>query len=156
MMRLRRGQAMVEGVLGIILVSLILFISIHILRMMIAKILLDHAAARAARARAVGFNDFMCQKSSLVAIIPAAGVRTLPFSISDEATRIPLFLASDSWEKANGILDYKWWDGARLHIDEHNGVSPSINISTSLKTDSFTVNGDAAVESHYPLYMYTF
>ena len=156
-MRLRRGQSMVEGMLGIIFVSFVLFVSIYIVRMLTARILLDHAAARAARARAVGLNDFMCEKSSLVALIPVSGRRALPFEISEEAERIPLFLASDSWEKANGILDYEWWDGAQLHINEHVGtLDPSVDTSTTLTTDDFTVHGSAAVESHYPLYMRTF
>ena len=156
-MRLRRGQSMVEGMLGIIFVSFVLFVSIYIVRMLTARILLDHAAARAARARAVGFNDFMCVKSSLVALIPVSGPRALPFQINEEAERIPLFLASESWEKANGILDYEWWDGAQLHIDEHTGfLDPSIDTTTTLTTDDFTVHGSAAIESHYPLYMRAF
>src|SRR5574344_1993573 len=54
------------------------------------RIGLAHAAARAARARAVGFNRFLVEKTARVATIPVAGTRLTPsdadLGITDDLT----------------------------------------------------------------------
>ena len=156
---MRRGQAMVESVLAVIFVTFVLFFSIYIARMLTAKILVDHAAARAARARAVGLNDFMCVKSARVAMIPVAGRSILPeaeISTAAELGRIPIYLASEHPARARAILDYEWWGNSSLSMAETHGIVPTIDAETSLATDTFSVNGSASIESHYPLYMNEF
>ena len=78
MRRLRRGQAMVETVLAVLIVSAVFFGLFRLSRLLAGKILLEHAAMRVARARAVGFNDFMCRKAARVSVIPVAGKRLWP------------------------------------------------------------------------------
>ena len=153
---MRRGQAMIECMLAVIFVTFVLFFSFHIVRLLSTKIMLDHAAARAARAKAVGFNDFMCEKSALVAMIPAAGRRLVPAIPTAEVNRIPLYLASENWARARGILDYEWWGSTTVNLDEHNGLAPSVDADVWLETDSYKLGGAASVESHYPLYMNEF
>lgn len=72
------GQAMVESILVILAVSLLFFGLFQYAQLFTAKTVLSHAAARAARARAVGFNEWMVRKSALVAAIPASGKRLAP------------------------------------------------------------------------------
>ena len=74
----RSGQAMVESVMVITLACLCFFAVFQFAHLFTAKALLEHAAARAARARAVGFNHFMVVKSARVAAIPASGKRLVP------------------------------------------------------------------------------
>ena len=74
----RDGQAMLETVLAVFFITLVFLAVFQVAHMVTTKILLDHAAARAARARAVGFNEWMCLKSARVAMIPVAGPRTWP------------------------------------------------------------------------------
>lgn len=153
---MRRGQAMIESMLAVVFTTFVLLFSIYIVRMLTAKILLDHAAARAARAKAVGFNDFMCHKAAQTALIPVAGKSLVDLSGGSELHRIPLYLASESPARARAVLDYEWWSGASLDIDEERGLAPSIDAHTRLETDSFAVEGAASIESHYPLYMNEF
>ncbi len=156
---MRRGQAMVESMLAVIFVTFLLFFSIHIVRLLTTKILLDHAAARAARARAVGFNDFMCRKSANVAMLPVAGASALPsakLDVGEELARLSNYLASEDPARARAILDYEWWDDAALWFRESGGLAPCIDATVNIKTDSFAVGGSASVESHYPFYMNEF
>lgn len=69
---------MIETVFIIILTSLVFLAVFQYANLFSAKIILTHAAARAARARTVGFNRWMMLKSARVASIPAAGKRIVP------------------------------------------------------------------------------
>lgn len=72
------GQAMIESIFVIILTSLIFLALFQYANLFSSKIILTHAAARAARCRSVGFNQWMVLKSARVAAIPAAGKRLIP------------------------------------------------------------------------------
>jgi len=74
----RSGQAMIESVLVIILICLCFLAIFQYANLFAAKAVLSHAAARAARSRAVGFNHWMVEKSARVAAIPASGRRLTP------------------------------------------------------------------------------
>ena len=74
----RRGQAMIETVIAVLIVTFAFLVLFRLSQMLMGKIMLEHAAMRVARARAVGFNDFMCIKAARVASIPAAGKRVWP------------------------------------------------------------------------------
>lgn len=74
----RSGQAMIESVFVIILACLCFFAFFQYANLFAAKAVLSHAAARAARSRAVGFNQWMVEKSARVAAIPASGRRLIP------------------------------------------------------------------------------
>lgn len=69
----RRGQAMVETCLVVVLLCLMFLGLFQVLQAYAFHEVLDHAAARAGRARAVGFNDWMVFKCMRVAAIPNAG-----------------------------------------------------------------------------------
>lgn len=76
--RRRRGQALIETCLVLIVLCLILFGSLQISRLFAAREILDYAAARGARAQTVGFNRFMVYKTIRVGAIPNAGLLTSP------------------------------------------------------------------------------
>lgn len=80
----RDGQSIVESVLVILVACFIFFTLFQYAHLFACKTILSHAAARAARARTVGFNEWMVRKSALVASIPASGKRLSPnFSTVD-------------------------------------------------------------------------
>ncbi|MGN0855390.1 MAG: TadE/TadG family type IV pilus assembly protein [Kiritimatiellia bacterium] len=152
----RRGQAMVETVLAVFFVTLVFFGLFGLSRMVTARILVDHAAARAARAKAVGFNDFMCLKSARVALIPVAGERLWPVDNGEwnEAARVPIYLSAEDEGRARGILDYRWWDSTDVSVSSGYGLGATSRCDIRLATDDYTVEGQAEVESHFPLYMF--
>ena len=123
---------MVETVFTIILTSLIFLALFQYAQLFSSKIILTHAAARAARARSVGFNRWMMLKSARVASIPAAGRRLIPaYSGVDPAITAAL--------QQNRVGDI--WDLA-LRSDTR---SPGIMLESSRVPEYMgTVNGPTA------------
>ncbi len=64
---------MIESLVVILVVCFLLFSLLELARGFAGREILRHSAARAARARTVGFNDWMCTKVMRVAAIPNAG-----------------------------------------------------------------------------------
>lgn len=161
----RLGQAMVETALAVLFVTVAFLMLFQLAHAVTARILLGHAAARAARARAVGFNDWMCLKSARVAMIPVAGAMTWPEDgVSDEASRVPAYMQAENVSRANGILEYAGWGSMDFHV-ESGIVGEEVDARVSLGvprfysrggdgSGSFKVTGEASVEAHYPLYMF--
>lgn len=153
---MRPGQAMLETVLAVLFITFLLLGCLWLSRLLVARQLLDHAAARAARAKAVGLNDFMCVKAARVAIIPVAGERLTPKGISgaDEVGRLSDYMNAEDESYAAAILDYKWWPELRLDVSSGFGVAGVTEVETELTTDEWSIDGRAAIETHFPYYMY--
>lgn len=151
---MRRAQAMLETLIAV-LVILFVFTGAHLVtRMLAARTILDHAASRAARAKAVGFNDFMCEKSARAAMIPVAGKRLWPEDIAfDEVARVPIYLESEDRSRANAVLDYEYWRTSGVDVDSGLGIAPVATASIDYSSDDFDMTASASVESHYPFYM---
>jgi len=75
---MRAGQAMVESMLVLLLMTVVFFGLFQFFYAAAAQDVLDHAAARAARARTVGFNRWMTVKAARVAAIPVSGKMITP------------------------------------------------------------------------------
>lgn len=100
---LRSGQAMVESVLVIIVACFCFLTVFQYANLFAAKAVLTHAAARAARARCVGFNEWMVTKSARVAAIPACGKRLVPASAGVDSaitTALSQKRVGDIWDLA--------------------------------------------------------
>lgn len=146
---------MLETVLAVFFITLIFFALFELSRLVTARILADHAAARAARAKAVGFNDFMCLKSARVALIPVSGRRLWPVEDGwNEASRVPNYLSAENEARARATLEYEWWNTTDIRVHSGYGLGATAECGVSLRTDDYGVEGSAAVESHFPLYMY--
>ena len=153
MRRLRRGQAMVETVLAVLIVSAVFFGLFRLSRLLTGKILLEHAAMRVARARAVGFNDFMCRKTARVSVIPVAGNRLWPdpedksFGYGEELSRVRTYLESPDEARARGLLEYEGW--SKLGIDPGDGGQSVITLSV----EGVRLEGKAGIEDGASYYM---
>lgn len=153
---MRRGQAMIETVLAVLFITFVFLTVYQVSHRLSARILMDHAAARAARAKAVGFNDFMCRKTARVAMIPVAGRRLWPVEADDidEVARIPIYLSTDHEAMARGVLEYEHWGDMGCDVRSGGGLGAAVDACLRLETEDFVVKGEASVESHYPLYMF--
>ena len=142
---------MIETVLAVLVVTFIFLMLFNLSHVLTGKILAEHAAMRVARARAVGFNDFMCLKTARVAVIPVAGKRLWPadeeFTTGNELARVRTYLESPDAARANGLLEYENWK--TLSVDAGDGGQSVVN----LKTGWFKVEGKAGVEDGYTYYM---
>jgi len=72
----RSGQAILETFIAVLLLCLVLFGILQVLLVYNARTLAHHAAARTARSRSVGLNEWMQEKVMRVASIPASGRMT--------------------------------------------------------------------------------
>ena len=153
--RAHGGQSMLETVLAVFFVTFVFYALFELSRLVAARILADHAAARAARAKAVGFNDFMCRKSARVALIPVSGRRLWPEgNVWDESARVPSYLSAANEADARGILEYERWPSTDVAVRSGYGPGAVAECGVRLEADDHAVEGRAAVESHFPLYMF--
>ena len=90
----RDGQSLIETCLAMLVICLVFAGLMQISQIFAAKEILQHAAARGARAKTVGFNQWMVQKVVRVASIPNAGKMLVPpFDYADP--RIEQMLATN-------------------------------------------------------------
>lgn len=147
----RQGQAMLETVLAVLIVTSVFLCLFKLSRMLTGKILLEHAAMRVARARAVGFNRFMCLKAARICTIPIAGRRLTPGE-DDERTGISetalarVYLRTPDASRAAGLLSYEGWD--RLSVVPGDGGASHV----SMKDSWFDLSGEAEVDG-FPDYL---
>ena len=144
---------MVETLIAAIFITFLLLFFFQLMNMLTSRILLDHAAARAARAKSVGFNDYMCLKSARVAMIPVAGERVWPDEDIDEVSRVPIYLSSENEGRARGILEYERWRSLDLRLQSGSGVLPLVRSDIMMEAEEWRMDGSAEVESHFPYYM---
>ena len=142
---------MIETVIAVLVVTSAFLVLFKLSHMLTGKIMLEHAAMRVARARSVGFNDFMCRKTARVAVIPVAGRRLWPngdeFDWAMELERVPIYMQSPDPGRANGLLEYEGWD--RLGVDQGDGTRTRV----SLKNGWFDLKGEAGVEDNAGFYL---
>ena len=144
-----RGQAMIESVLAILIVTSVFLCLFRLANSLTGKILLEHAAMRVARARAVGYNDFMCEKAARVAVIPVAGKRITPDGEGqvEELLFAHKYLLASDGSRARGLLHYDKWD--ELRVRPGRGDESTV----SLKTGWFELSGRADAGSDWQLYL---
>ena len=143
---------MIETVLAVLIVTAVFFGLFRLSRMLYGNILHEHAAMRVARARAVGFNDFMCTKAARVAVIPVAGKRLWPaedgsLSASEELARVRTYLESPDGARAHGLLEYEGW--SKLGISPGDGGRSVV----TLPVEGVRLEGRAGVEAGASYYM---
>lgn len=150
---MKRAQAMVETLLASLAILLAFSLALRFSQMLLAKTSAEYAAARVARARAVGFNSFMCEKSAKAALIPASGRRLWPQYSVSPVSRLGAYMASVTPGEANGLLEYELWPAASVKTQSGGGISPEAEAIVTINGDGFSVRGRSAVEAHFPLYM---
>ena len=141
---------MVETVIAVLIITFVFLSLFKLSQMLMGKIMLEHAAMRVARARAVGMNEFMCVKAGRVAVIPVAGERLRPGKDDErkdisETALARMYMRTLDWSYANGLLRYENWD--RFSIDTSGSVT-----HTAMKTEWFDLRGEAEVDA-FPVYM---
>ena len=151
------GQAMVETVLAVLVISFLFLALFRLSHMLTGKIMLEHAAMRVARARAVGFNEFMCVKAARVSVIPVAGKRLWPedegFDLQMERARLPIYMQPKDAAIARGVLEYDGWN--RLSVDPGDGTDVRVGMGFDLFDGDWTfdLGGQAGIEDNFTLYM---
>ena len=140
----------------------------------VARTLLENGAASAARADAVGLNDFQQAKSLRVGMIPVSGRRLVPdggrhvVGAGGELALVRTYLQARDWAEADGILDYERWEGLSHAVRRDGGLSrveatfrAPVGMPWRLGAlfgyapwdDARALRADWAVEDHASLYL---
>ncbi len=145
--RRRAGQAYLESILVVLVLLLLLFGFLQTALLYGGRDVLHHAASRAARARAVGFNEWMAEKAGRVAAIPVSGrllaadVGADPDDVADggsafELSRIPSYLGAENHARAQYVLDYEEWRRGSLRSSESGASFSGGTLSRSVRFDA--------------------
>ncbi len=116
------GQAMVETILVLLFLFLAFYTVFQFADNLRARLLVDYAASRVARARTVGMNDFMLAKTANIATMAAAGKCITRTSKGDRPSTGELisrsadYLACEYGEQARQVLDFELWRNGRTQV----------------------------------------
>jgi len=173
-MNSRQGQALIESCIVIGLLCLVLMGVFQWSQAYMTQEILSHAAARAARCQAVGFNEYMVMKTWRIGTIATAGRLVQPpyaggpaAQYTLERSRIPLYLAAEWASHLDAILDYSRWDDIQGYGGDPAAsvtrytVSQTLPLNTIFSNvcrafyagDSIPIQGVAHMDNHYPLYL---
>jgi hypothetical protein len=117
----RAGQSLIEACLALLILCLIFMGFFQVSQLVAARQVLYHAAARGARAKMVGLNQFMVDKAIRVAAIPNAG-RMIQPDIANEDNALREWLETETaggvWDRvmteAPGVADIHEIERARI------------------------------------------
>lgn len=153
---MRPGQAMLESLLAAIFVSLLFFALFWFSRLLTVKIVLNHAAARAARARSVGLNDFVCAKAARAATISVAGkcLWAMDHAGGEVPTDtlvhlIPQYMMREDSSSAAGCLDFEYWHS----LDVDPGRDTQVKMDFKVLDIPTSLEGRSKIEEHYHDYL---
>ncbi len=166
------GQALIESCLVIALICLILSAFFQLSQLYSAKAVSAHAAFRGARAKTVGFNDFMVDKVVKIGAIPNAGKMTFPeitggpiAQMAIERARIPLYLNSE-WNVLDSFLQYEDWETISCSYPDDFGLNFSFAVSQDMPfrffpamsgayygNTTFPLVTDLIMDNHASLYL---
>lgn len=137
------GQALIESCLVIGLICLILAGFFQLSQLFAAREIAVHSCIRGARAKTVGFNDFMIGKVVLAGAIPNAGQMVFPEpeggplrQMAIERGRIPIYLSSE-WNMLDGILQYEDWDTIGWSSADDLGLTMRFAVSQTMPFSYF-------------------
>ncbi len=173
----KAGQAMVETILALFLLFFAVLALAQFADNLRARLLVDYAALRAARARAVGLNDYMVEKTARACTIPVAGEchtagdQGAALSPAQRIGRIGDYLASGWDAQARTILDFEHWRNGVTTVDVPDGrgiltvgvlqrrpqffslANIAAGRASRSEDESADIRGSATIESHYPDYL---
>ena len=160
---------MVETVVVMFFLCLVFFLVYEYANLLTAHTVVNYAAARAARARTVGFNDFMVTKTVRVATASVAGECLSQDDFGDElstgtiVSRMGSYLETEHEADTKGILDFELWEPCKLGwtADEPKGENAELIMRVWQRRPLYDaddeelreVRGEAGIENHYPLYL---
>ena len=181
--RRKAGQAMVESAVVLIVLFLAFLMALQYADNLRAKLLVEYAAFRCARARAVGYNYYKLLKTARVSTMSVAGKcrstddEDHPLSTGAMVARMGLYLGSHDESQAKAVLDFAYWDHGATRVDEPIEMGRRITVKVEQKRPQFFdianphiaaidengetpssasrahLVGKASVEAHYPEYL---
>ena len=163
---------MLESVIVLFFLVLAFFLVVDYAELLKTRTMMDYAAARGVRARAVGFNDFMVTKTLRIASMAVAGecltARNAGVSptVGFLTSRSGSYLEAEYESDTRGILDFELWDPLKFGwsaAESYNGRQGEVAMKVHQRHPLLSplpggdvesvVNGEAKMESHYRFYL---
>ena len=144
---------MIEAVIAASILTVLFLALFFFSRILLGKMLTEYAAMKAARARAVGLNGFMCKKAARICVVPVAGERLTPAKDDarsrelSETALLRMYLQTPNSAYADGLLRYKDWEKFDLTIQ------PDGSTETRMEVSGVKVGGAAMVDG-FPVYLH--
>ena len=172
----KAGQAMVEAILVLLFLFLAFYTVFQFADNFRAKLLVDYAASRVARARTVGMNDYMLEKTADIATMAAAGEC---YTETDTGRRLSArgliarsgdYLACEYGAQARQVLDFELWRNGKTQATCPRAGSKLTAHVIQLRPQFFDlgsylsgtppvdkdnapharIEGEYSIEAHYP------
>ena len=168
---------MIESVIAMIAILILFLALFNLADLTRTKLLVENASMKCARARAVGYNDFMLRKIARLTTMPVSG-ECLTVADSGEGKpsyreriyRIGEYLMSDYEAQAQAILNFDYWQNGNTAIDASDSGSTATARVTQRRPrlfdfgvfaggakpdedDRAKISAEATVEAHYPDYL---
>ena len=163
---------MLESIIAMFFLVFVFFLVVDYAELLKTRTVMDYAAARGARARAVGFNDFMVTKTLRIATMPVAGECLTAKSLSRSLdasfliSRSGSYLEAEHENETQGILDFELWNPSKFNwsaAESDNGQQGDVNMTVRQRHpllseingcgNEVIVEGKAQTESHYHYYL---
>lgn len=167
-----RNASILESFFALFVLLIILFGILQLYQFIMAAMVTEYAAFRAARSSAVGFSDYLVDREARVKAIPVSGAMIEPYSSKEirgedgfsEQRAIERFMSGERY------MDYEYWHGKAVTHKSYqcpyygktlNGASCSFCKLTHSDQASLSVSqhvsGDTTTAeisfNHYPLTM---
>ena len=179
----RAGQAMVETIIALLFVLFAFLAVFQYADNLRTKLLLNYAAFRCARARTVGYNDYKVLKMTRLATMAAAGEclvaddRGQTLSTGGMCARMKTYLGCRFDGAAQNVLDFDYWRNGRTPAPVCRLSGNRLIVTTEQRRPQFfdvfaffgggksvfnpededrpvrNLQGEAAIEAHYPAYL---
>ena len=107
------------------------------------KLLLKYAAFRCARARTVGYNDYVVLKTLRLATMSAAGKSLVkndygrPLSIREELAQMSQYLACEYETINQNILNFEYWKNDRMPMPQITIHGGKVEVETRQRRPQF-------------------
>ena len=181
--RNRAGQAMVETIIALLFVLFAFLAVFQYADNLRAKLLLNYAAFRCARARTVGYNDYKLLKMVRLATMSAAGECLVtddsggPLATGGLRARMKTYLGCRFDGAARNVLDFDYWQNDRTPEPICRLSGNKLIVTTEQRRPQFfdvftffggsqsvfspedddrptrNLHGEASIEAHYPGYL---
>lgn len=167
-----RNASILESFFALFVLLIILFGILQLYQIILAGMVTEYAAFRAARSSAVGFSDYLVDREARVKAIPVSGAMVQPYSSRDFGTGSAGIerRAIERYMEGIRYMDYEYWHSEIISHKSYRcpdygkpllggscGICKATNVSSTSFSVSQHVSGDTTTAqvrfNNYPLTM---
>lgn len=107
-----RNASILESFFALFVLMIILFGILQLYQLIMAGMVTEYAAFRAARSSAVGFSDYLVDREARVKAIPVSGAMVQPYSTKEIGSSGNAFSerrAIERYMEGTRYMDYEYW-----------------------------------------------